>query len=117
MRRREFITLLGGAAATLTQPAARTNIRSEATSLMGRAAEIAALNEAIKRWHIVTLVGKKGVGKTRIAVAAAQHFSAPQHVSTPQHFQAPQHAAAAHVQAPARQPVPRATADPVHWPT
>jgi diguanylate cyclase (GGDEF)-like protein len=71
-RDRIHIDPLGGAAATLAQPAARTNIRSQATALMGRASEIAALNEAIKRSHIVTLTGPKGIGKTRIAVAAAQ---------------------------------------------
>ncbi|HKE36055.1 MAG TPA: diguanylate cyclase [Candidatus Baltobacteraceae bacterium] len=71
-RDRIHVDPLGGAAATLQQPAARTNIRSQATALMGRAPEIAALNEAIKRSRIVTLAGKKGIGKTRIAVAAAQ---------------------------------------------
>jgi diguanylate cyclase (GGDEF)-like protein len=71
-RDRIHIDSLGGAAATLAQPEARTNIRSQATTLLGRAAEISALNEAIKRSHIVTLVGKRGIGKTRIAFAAAQ---------------------------------------------
>ncbi|HEY1976217.1 MAG TPA: diguanylate cyclase [Candidatus Baltobacteraceae bacterium] len=71
-RDRIHVDSLGGATATLAQPAARTNIRSQATALLGRAAEIAALNEAIKRSRIVTLVGKRGIGKTRVAVAAAQ---------------------------------------------
>ncbi len=71
-RDRIHIDALGGAAATLVQAAADTNIRSQATALLGRAAEISALNEAIKRSHIVTLVGKPGIGKTRIALAAAQ---------------------------------------------
>ena len=71
-RDRIHVDSLGGAAATLQQPAARTNIRSLATALLGRAAEMAALNETIKRSRIVTLVGDKGIGKTRLAIAAAQ---------------------------------------------
>ena len=41
------------------------------TSLVGRSAEIAAIVDRLGAAHIVTLVGPAGVGKTRLAVAAA----------------------------------------------
>ncbi|MBV8655110.1 MAG: diguanylate cyclase, partial [Candidatus Eremiobacteraeota bacterium] len=71
-RDRIHVDALGGASATLTQPAARTNIRSQANALMGRQHELAELNEALRRSNMVSITGRNGIGKTRIAVAAAQ---------------------------------------------
>ncbi|MBV8491411.1 MAG: tetratricopeptide repeat protein, partial [Candidatus Eremiobacteraeota bacterium] len=66
------VDTLGGQSLAPRQPAIRTNIRTQSTALMGRATEIAALTEAIKRSRIVTVVADRGLGKTRIAVAAVQ---------------------------------------------
>ncbi|MBV8491336.1 MAG: tetratricopeptide repeat protein, partial [Candidatus Eremiobacteraeota bacterium] len=62
---------VGDASAGFAHAATRTNIRSQSNALVGRVAEIAALTEATKRSRIVTVVGRSGVGKTRIALAAA----------------------------------------------
>ena len=45
----------------------RTNLGAEITSFVGRAAELAALREALASGRFVTLVGPPGAGKTRLA--------------------------------------------------
>ncbi|MDF5757977.1 LuxR C-terminal-related transcriptional regulator [Spongiactinospora sp. TRM90649] len=52
---------------------------AETTSFVGRAAELAAVKNRLKRARLVTLTGVGGVGKTRVAVRAARevHESFP----------------------------------------
>ncbi len=71
-RDRIHVDALGGQSLAPRQPMVRSNIRNHADSLLGRTTEIAALTEAIKRSRIVSIVAESGIGKTRIAVAAAQ---------------------------------------------
>ena len=47
------------------------------TSLVGRSAEVAAIVDRLVAGHVVTLVGPAGVGKTRLAVAAASQSALP----------------------------------------
>ena len=47
------------------------------TSLVGRSAEVAAIGDRLVAGQIVTLVGPAGVGKTRLAVAAARSAAWP----------------------------------------
>jgi diguanylate cyclase (GGDEF)-like protein len=61
----------GESAATFTHPETRTNIRSQSSTLVGRVGDIAALAEATKQSRVLTLVGRSGIGKTRVALAAA----------------------------------------------
>ena len=55
-----------------------TNIVAPATSLVGREQEIAAANALLARHRLVSIAGPGGIGKSRLAVAAAinnlQHF-------------------------------------------
>ena len=71
-RDRIHVDTIGGSAPAAKQQTLRTNIRTQATALLGRTAEISALTDALKRSRIVTVVAPSGLGKTRIAVAAAQ---------------------------------------------
>jgi predicted ATPase/DNA-binding CsgD family transcriptional regulator/tetratricopeptide (TPR) repeat protein len=48
-----------------------TNLPSRSTAFMGRTEELDALEEAIRRHPLLTLVGPAGVGKTRLALEAA----------------------------------------------
>ena len=45
------------------------------TSFIGREQEVAALVEAVKRARLITLTGMGGIGKTRLADAAARRLS------------------------------------------
>lgn len=47
------------------------NLRSVGTRLVGRGAEVAAIEAAVKSHRVVTLTGVGGVGKTRLAVDVA----------------------------------------------
>jgi predicted ATPase len=47
------------------------NLRSQTTSLIGREAETAELQDAVKSHRLVTLTGVGGVGKTRLATEVA----------------------------------------------
>jgi predicted ATPase/class 3 adenylate cyclase len=51
---------------------APTNLPVEATSLIGREAEIERLSEALGEGRIVTLTGPGGSGKTRLAIGVAE---------------------------------------------
>jgi predicted ATPase len=63
-------------------PALRTldstagNLRPPSTSFLGRQAEIAELQTALKAHRLVTLTGPGGVGKTRLAVEVATRLAA-----------------------------------------
>jgi predicted ATPase len=47
------------------------NLRSQATSFIGRESEVAELHAAVKAHRLVTLTGVGGVGKTRLALEVA----------------------------------------------
>ena len=52
------------------------NLRPSSTSFLGREAEIAELQTALKAHRLVTLTGPGGVGKTRLAVEVATRSAA-----------------------------------------
>ncbi len=54
---------------------ARSGARNETTGFIGRAAELAAVREALTQARLVTLTGPGGVGKTRVAVRAAHQMA------------------------------------------
>ena len=60
----EFPPLAAGASAA-------GNLPTPISSFVGRRAELAAVGEAVAGTRIVTLVGEGGIGKTRLAIAAA----------------------------------------------
>jgi hypothetical protein len=51
------------------------NLRSQTTSLIGREAELAEVEEALKAHGLVTLTGVGGVGKTRLATEVAARLA------------------------------------------
>src|SRR5205085_8999017 len=51
------------------------NLRPATTSLIGRGAEIAEIQAAVKAHRLVTLTGVGGVGKTRLALEVAAHLA------------------------------------------
>ena len=59
-----------------SQPSPRHNLPEEATSFIGRAAEVAMLKELLQRPRVrlVTLTGPGGSGKTRLALRAAANL-------------------------------------------
>jgi predicted ATPase/DNA-binding SARP family transcriptional activator len=67
------------AAAPASAGHARTNLRAQLTSFVGRADEVARVGKALQTCRLITLVGPGGVGKTRLAteVAAAVRDRAP----------------------------------------
>ena len=72
--------MLRGEIAAATAPAgrARTNLRAQLTSFVGRTDEVARVRKALQTCRLITLVGPGGAGKTRLAaeVAAAVRDSA-----------------------------------------
>jgi predicted ATPase/DNA-binding SARP family transcriptional activator len=58
---------------------ARTNLRAQLTSFVGRTDEVARVGKALQTCRLITLVGPGGAGKTRLAaeVAAVVRDSAP----------------------------------------
>ena len=65
--RRELARLAG---------AAPTNVPSVVTSFVGRGDELDAVDRALARHRVVTLIGPGGVGKTRLALEVASRVSA-----------------------------------------
>ncbi|MFI9510846.1 BTAD domain-containing putative transcriptional regulator [Nocardia sp. NPDC052566] len=66
-------------AAPRTEPVIRrrtTNIPAQRTALIGRDGELAELRETVRDTRLVTLTGPGGVGKTRLALAAAAGLTA-----------------------------------------
>jgi predicted ATPase len=57
-----------------TADSAPGNVRPPATSFVGRAAEVAEIEAALKAHRMVTLTGVGGVGKTRLALEVATHL-------------------------------------------
>ena len=53
----------------------RVNLPAERTELFGRGAEVAAVADLLGRHRLVTLTGFGGIGKTRLAIAAAAEVS------------------------------------------
>ena len=51
------------------------NLRPPTTSFIGREAELAEVQEALKAHRLVTLTGVGGVGKTRLATEVAAHLA------------------------------------------
>ena len=58
-----------------TLDAAPGNLRPQTTSFIGREAELAEVQEALKAHRLVTLTGVGGVGKTRLATEVAAHLA------------------------------------------
>jgi predicted ATPase/DNA-binding SARP family transcriptional activator len=52
-------------------PRARTNLRAQLTSFVGREDDVARVIKALEQYRLVTLVGPGGTGKTRLAVEVA----------------------------------------------
>ena len=50
---------------------ARTNLRAQLTSFVGRQDEVVRVRQALDRYRLVTLVGPGGAGKTRLAAEVA----------------------------------------------
>jgi predicted ATPase/DNA-binding SARP family transcriptional activator len=63
--------LRGEAAAPAPAERARTNLRAQLTSFVGRQDEVLRLRKTLKTYRLVTLVGPGGAGKTRLAAEVA----------------------------------------------
>ena len=59
------------AAAPAAAMPARTNLRAQLTSFVGRLDEVARVRQTLERYRLVTLVGPGGAGKTRLATEVA----------------------------------------------
>ena len=67
------LEVLRGEIAAAAAPAgrARTNLRAQLTSFVGRTDEVARVGKALQPCRLVTLVGPGGAGKTRLAAEVA----------------------------------------------
>jgi len=67
------LEVLRGEIATAPAPAgrARTNLRAQLTSFVGRTDEVARVEKALQAYRLITLVGPGGAGKTRLAAEVA----------------------------------------------
>ncbi|MFD2348847.1 BTAD domain-containing putative transcriptional regulator [Nonomuraea ferruginea] len=59
-------------------PGARTNLPAPVTDLIGRDGDVAEVRALLGERRLVTLAGPGGVGKTRLAVAAAGGLTSPE---------------------------------------
>ncbi len=69
---------IGAATVEAATPAllrARTNLPTHLLSLYGRAADLAAIKALLREHAVVTIVGAGGIGKTRVAQAAAAQIA------------------------------------------
>jgi len=66
---------VGGRPAVLAGPVG--NIPALSSSLVGREAEVSAVNELLRDRRLVTVVGPAGVGKTRLAIEVARGLAPP----------------------------------------
>jgi predicted ATPase/DNA-binding SARP family transcriptional activator len=55
---------------------ARTNLRAQLTSFIGREQDVARVTKALAQYRLLTLVGPGGTGKTRLAVEVAATIAA-----------------------------------------
>ena len=67
------LEVLRGEIAAASAPAgrARTNLRAQLTSFVGRTDEVTRVGKALQTCRLITLVGPGGAGKTRLAVEVA----------------------------------------------
>ena len=65
------VSAASAAAAPGTTGPARTNLRAQLTSFVGRHEEVAKVRQTLERYRLVTLVGPGGAGKTRLATEVA----------------------------------------------
>jgi predicted ATPase/DNA-binding SARP family transcriptional activator len=67
------LEVLRGEIAAAPAPAgrARTNLRAQLTSFVGRTDEVARVGKALQACRLITLVGSGGAGKTRLAAEVA----------------------------------------------
>ena len=67
------LEVLRGEAAVAQAPAgrARTNLRAQLTSFVGRQDEVKRVRQTLESYRLVTLVGPGGAGKTRLAAEVA----------------------------------------------
>ncbi|WP_280151935.1 winged helix-turn-helix domain-containing protein [Piscinibacter sp. XHJ-5] len=70
-----FAARVDGAAAALPEPCSPTNLGVEHEPLYGRDDDLALVCELARAHRLVTVVGAGGIGKTRLAQAAARRLS------------------------------------------
>jgi len=73
---------MGAHASPPVPAAARTNLRAQLTSFIGREQDVARVTKALAQYRLVTLVGPGGTGKTRLAAeVAAAVVAGPGHAA------------------------------------
>ena len=75
IRRAQALGLLETPAARPNPPPPRHNLPSPLTALVGRRAEIDAVKQLLRQHRLLTLTGPGGIGKTRLALRAAEEMS------------------------------------------
>ncbi|MGH7754775.1 MAG: BTAD domain-containing putative transcriptional regulator [Vulcanimicrobiaceae bacterium] len=58
------------------EPAPRVSLPLQATSFLGRDAEVGEIAELLRKYRLVTVTGAGGIGKTRVALAAGSEQQA-----------------------------------------